>query len=718
MTGEVSAMKDEQWTNNHSSSTGGAGWRWRQRLLVALGSAILGQAMIYHHAAPFVVIFSLLVWQRRRNWYAPFMAGGLIGTFFGVGWMPALVLIGWALLVPVPWHRPGWLYTKWPLLGLGAAAVFGVGQPWTTYSLVIVASITAGSILLFYFLSLELEKLAVGDLDRRTLVLALAALGCFIAGLAGYRIYGVNPGLFIGGMVMLAAASVQGPAGGAVAGATLGITLAVRGGSSLDMVGILVAGGYLAGWFQTRHWRLGSLGLVAGVLVYAVFIQLPQPLQPFWISIAGAAALFQACPDAVVILGRQWIDSLGGSLGPDMLHERMVRIAEVMKEMARAFRVEEDVPTPDTQLVQAIVDSTCKKCSLYRSCWEDEFYRSYRGMVDLCGRAEQGVVTADDLVGDLARRCIRPDEVSQATNLAMNRERERANFALRIKESRALAELQLTGLADLVQEMARDAAVDRPPKRRRWRREALPYRVGVAKRPRRGGVVSGDSELIFDLSETKVVFGISDGMGVGPRAAWESGTAMALMERLLMAGFTQSLAVRAVNTTLLLRSVDDHFATLDLLMVDREAHRMEIVKVAASPTFVKRRGQVFEIQSHSLPVGIIQDVAIDPLVSSVEGGDMVVMVTDGVLGVDQTAGEARLKALLKELPPGDPTTMAETILSFMLGDHRDGRDDALAMVILLGSAQNFKNTDWTADTPVPEWQRVTPVSVGRPVHRG
>lgn len=711
MAGEVSAMKD---TRRPAAPSSRMMRRWREMIGVALGSAILGQAMIYHHAAPFVVIFSLLVWQRRRQWFAPFMVGGLLGTGFGVGWMPAVILLGWALLVPLPWYRSGWLFTKWPLLAVGAAVVFGVGQPWTTYVLTIVAAIAAGSVLLYYLLSRELVRILDGEADRRTLVLALTSLGCLVAGLAGYQVFDINPSLFIGALVMLAAAGVQGAGGGAVAGATLGVTLALRGSSPHDMVGILVAGGFVAGWFESRHWRLASLGLVLGVLIYAVFIQLPHPLAPFWVSVAAAAALFQAAPDAMVAMAQRWADALGPADSRDVLKERMSRIADVMKEMARAFRVDEEQSTPETQLVQSVVEGVCKKCSLYRACWEDEFYRSYRGMTDLCTKAQDHLVDGDDLTGDLRRRCIRPDEVAQAANIAMSREKERASMALRIRESRALAELQLTGLATLVSEMARDMESDKPPGGRRLghsRVDPLPYRVGVAKRPRRGGAISGDSELIVDLSSSRVVFGISDGMGVGPRAAWESGTAMSLMEQLLMAGFSQTLAVRAVNTTLLLRSADDHFATLDMLLLDRQRHQMEIVKVAASPTFVRRRDHVFQIQGKSLPVGIVNEVSIEPLTSAVEAGDVVVMVTDGVLEVDTSGGEERLKRFLMDMPVGDADMMAETLLSFMLGDSRDGRDDALVMVILLGAAQHLRSADRAHENVVREWQRVTPVSL-------
>lgn len=707
MTGDAMTIKRRTWSGKPAATD----FRWKAWIAVGIGSAILGQAMIYRHAAPFVVVFSLIVWQRQRQWYAPFMLGGLVGTTFGVGWLPALVLLVWALLVPFPWHRAGWQFLKWPLLGLGAAAVFGVGHRWNDYFLAIVALVVAGSIILFYFLSRELELLIKGEVERSTLILLLASLGCLIAGLAGYQIFEVNPSLLIGGLVMLAASAIQGPAGGAVAGATLGVTLALRGGATSNLVGTMVAGGFVAGWLANRHWRLGSLGLVVGTLIYAIFIQLPHPLEPFWVSVVASAALFQAIPDAFVDMARQWTAILSGPNSRDMLGERMGRIADVMKEMARAFKVEEEDRASETEFVQSVVDSVCKKCSFYRSCWEDEFYRSYRGLLDLSAKAEDQVVRGDDLSGDLARRCIRPDEVAHATNLAMNRQKERQQFAIRIQESRALAQMQLTGLAQLVQEMAHDVQQDVGPRRRKWRVQVLPYRVGVAKRPRRGGVVSGDSELIAELSATRAVFGISDGMGVGPRAAWESGTAMSLLEQLLRAGFTHRLAVRAVNSTLLLRSSDDHFATLDLCLLDRELHQIEMVKIAASPTFIKRGGSVFVVKSHSLPVGILQDVSVEAVVYPVQEGDVIVMATDGVMDVDQPLGEARMQQFLQKLPWSDAQIMAETILSFMLGEDGDGRDDALVMVVTLGSPS--VSTGPSAETPVHEWRRVTASSSHR-----
>jgi stage II sporulation protein E len=685
---------------------------------VGVAGAILGQAMIYRHAAPFVIVFSLLVWQKRRSWYAPLILGSVVGTLVGVGWLPAALLLLWAFLVPLPWHWPRFTGLRWVLVAIGAGGLYGLDQPWTSYHLVIIASVSAGAVLLYWLLSRELERVIAGDVDRRTLVLAVASLGCLIAGLAGYQIFGVNPSLLFGGLVMLAAATLQGAAGGAVAGATLGVTLSLRGFVPYDWVGILVAGGFVAGWLEAKAWRLASVGLVLGVLVYAIFIHLPTPLEPFWFSMVVAAAIFQAVPGALVELGRDWAETLDGPGPKEQLSQQMMKIANVMREIARAFRVEEETTALETQLVEAVVHGVCKKCSLYPSCWEDEFYRSYRSLMDLSAKAERSTVEASDLGGDLARRCIRPEEVAAEANRAMAREKERARVAYRLKESRALAERQLVGLADLVAAMAHDVNQEPPRRATRWRRPPLPYRVGVAKRPRRGGTISGDSELISEIDRTRVVFGISDGMGVGPRAAWESGTAMSLLEQLLVAGFSESLAVHAVNTTLLLRSADEQFATLDILVLDRESREMEMVKVAALPTFIKRGRQVWTVRGRGLPVGIVPHVTIEPVRLTAEPGDVVVMVTDGVMDPDLAGSEERLKQFLRDMPLGDVSWIAETVLSYMLGDSQDGRDDALVMVILLGLPPSHESPrDEIPESPVREWRRVTPLSVKGPARR-
>ncbi len=691
---------------------------------MALLGWILGQAMIYHRPAPFLWIALLLVWPRWRHLFAPLMAGGIVGTAVGINYWSALLVLGWAFSAPIPFRRSGWEWTRWPLLGIGTASLFSVGHQLNIFDGIIAALVAAGGILLYWAAERQIQVIDTGEGDQGTLITGLAVIGTVIAGLEGWKIGVMAPGLLVGGVLIVVAAILQGPSGGAVAGATLGLTLAFRGTAPGHEIGMLVTGGFLAGLLAVYSWRLASLGLMSGIILYAVLIQMPQELTMFWISLGIASIVIQAIPGSVVELGKLWARLLVQGDTPDTLPSRLRKIAEVMQEMSYAFRIEEEDPPPETNLVEKVVSGVCRKCSLYRTCWEDEFYRSYRsisdlmstGKFDLMSTGKEELLHLDNLRGGLEKRCIRPDAIIQSANIHLQRERERDRFRMRVKESRALAEQQLKGLSDIIRDMGEDfenhqfrEGVKKMPPR-------LDYTVGVAKRPRSGGLITGDSDLIRELPKNRVIFGLSDGMGVGPRAAWESGTAMALLEQLLDAGFSAKLAIRAVNTTLLLRSVEDHFATLDLLLIDRIGRGAELIKVAAAPTFFCRNGRVEIIRSHSLPVGILQDVSVEPVYHTLNPGDILVMLTDGALESQDDKAEDRLARLLKEMQVmslDDSQTMAETILSYMLGHDQDGRDDAAVIVIQILEHNHKKRpmSAWERDVRVREWQRVTPGSL-------
>lgn len=680
------------------------------QFVMAVLGWVLGQAMIYHRPAPFLWIALLLVWPRWRRFFGPMLIGGILGTALGINGWSALVVAALAITVPVPWRRAGWQWMQWPLLIGGTALLFLVGHALNVFDSVITALICAGALLLYWAAGRQIQVIDTGQGDQTTLIMGLAAMGSFIAGLEGWKFGPLAPSLLVGGVLILAAAILNGPGGGAVAGATLGFTLAVRGTGPGDEIGILVTGGFLAGVLATRYWRLASLGLMLGIVLYAVLVNLPKELSILWISLGTASLLIQLLPGSMVDLGRVWAELLVRGDTPDTLPARLNKIAAVMQEMSHAFRIDDEDSSPETNLVEAIVQGVCKKCSLYRACWEDEFYRSYRALLDLTSSSQEELLTLHDLNPELQKRCIRPEAIIQSANIHVNKEKERAHFRMRVKESRALAERQLGGLAELIKDMAHDFDASYARDGVKKLTPALDYAVGLAKRPRRGGLISGDSDLVRELPKHRVIFGLSDGMGVGPRAAWESGTAMALLEQLLQAGFSQKLAVRAVNTTLLLRSVEDHFATLDLFLMDRMGRGGELIKVAAAPTFFCRQGRVEIIRSHSLPVGILQEVPVDPIYHTLEPGDIVVMVTDGTLEIQDAAAEEKLRRLLEEMPVVAPQVMAETILSYMLGHDQDGRDDAAVMVIqVLAHGQKPKTTEVTEpDPPIVEWQRLTP----------
>ncbi|MDF9409228.1 stage II sporulation protein E [Pelotomaculum isophthalicicum JI] len=194
----------------------------------------------------------------------------------------------------------------------------------------------------------------------------------------------------------------------------------------------------------------------------------------------------------------------------------------------------------------------------------------------------------------------------------------------------------------------------------------LNYRLilGVSGMGKGGSLVSGDNYAFFCLKGGRFGLALSDGMGVGPRAALESGTTLSLLRHLLDLGFGQELAIKTVNSILVLRSPGESFATVDLVMVDLYNGQADFIKIGAVPTYLLRDGQVSQIKASSLPVGIIEDFEIVSQARLLEPGDMLVMLTDGMFEACDNGdehGEWIIK-VLEDAAGLPPQEMAELLL--------------------------------------------------------
>lgn len=147
----------------------------------------------------------------------------------------------------------------------------------------------------------------------------------------------------------------------------------------------------------------------------------------------------------------------------------------------------------------------------------------------------------------------------------------------------------------------------------------------------KGNAICGDSYEYFMDSKGFVHLILSDGMGSGGRAAIDSVMTCSLILKLIKAGFGFQAALKLINASLLVKSDDESLATLDVARLDLYAGRVEFLKAGSACSFVKRGNHVLQIDSSSLPIGILQNVEFDTSTLNIESGDVVVMVSDGVL---------------------------------------------------------------------------------------
>ncbi|WP_052292892.1 stage II sporulation protein E [Desulfofarcimen acetoxidans] len=216
---------------------------------------------------------------------------------------------------------------------------------------------------------------------------------------------------------------------------------------------------------------------------------------------------------------------------------------------------------------------------------------------------------------------------------------------------------------------------------------SLLYRleVGMARSGKGGSDICGDSYSVVYLNQGKVALILSDGMGSGVSAELESSMTIRLLERLLKSGLEREPAIRMVNSVMLMRSAEDSFATIDLVIIDLCNGSSEFVKIGAPPGYLVRGKRVAPITSSALPIGIIDDIEITTVAKTLVDGDMLVMVTDGVTDACRTSDHEE-DWLLKVLPETrnlPPQEVAEFIMQLaQTCSEKDNKyDDMIVMAV-------------------------------------
>jgi stage II sporulation protein E len=207
--------------------------------------------------------------------------------------------------------------------------------------------------------------------------------------------------------------------------------------------------------------------------------------------------------------------------------------------------------------------------------------------------------------------------------------------------------------------------------------------TGIAGMAMGGDMMSGDSYSMMELGNGKFAVALSDGMGNGERAREESSAALSILEQLLQSGMDERLAIKSVNSVLLLRSPDEMYATVDVALIDLYSANTTFVKIGSTPSFIKRGTEVIPIYGSNLPVGIVQEIDVDLIAASLQHGDMLVMMTDGIYDAPDHAvnKELWMKRMIHEIDTQSSQEFADCLLERVVRYHHgDIHDDMTVLV--------------------------------------
>lgn len=175
--------------------------------------------------------------------------------------------------------------------------------------------------------------------------------------------------------------------------------------------------------------------------------------------------------------------------------------------------------------------------------------------------------------------------------------------------------------------------------------------------------VSGDNFSVLNLESGEFMMALSDGMGTGKEASDESEMVMSLLEQMIESGFKAETAIKLINSSLVLKSDRQTFSTIDMSIINLFTGMCEFIKIGAAAAFIKRDNWVETITSTTLPIGMFGNVDYDTVTKKLYEGDVVILVTDGVLdNINEENKEAAIERIIMEIKSKNPQEIANRIL--------------------------------------------------------
>lgn len=188
---------------------------------------------------------------------------------------------------------------------------------------------------------------------------------------------------------------------------------------------------------------------------------------------------------------------------------------------------------------------------------------------------------------------------------------------------------------------------------------------------------NGDNTAVFTNRDGYAYAIISDGMGSGKEAAITSKICSVFAERMLGAGNSVAITMEMLNGFIRNKG-GECSATVDLAEIDLISGSVSFIKSGAAPSFVLRGGNIYKLQSKTLPIGIMPELDAEKIKFELEAEDVIVMLSDGITATLEDG--IWLANLLTYEWEEDLKIMADKILE--AAEHNTKRGDDMTVVLV------------------------------------
>lgn len=195
--------------------------------------------------------------------------------------------------------------------------------------------------------------------------------------------------------------------------------------------------------------------------------------------------------------------------------------------------------------------------------------------------------------------------------------------------------------------------------------------------------ICGDNYLIKEMKNGRFISAISDGMGKGYRAFYESDTTLKLIDDIISLNINSDTALEILNTYYTLQEYLEEYATLDFLEINRYKKYATFYKMGATSSYIfKKNGHIDKIINKNLPFGI--DEEVDMNLYNLDSGDLILMSSDGIFeNIENTSDFESFINSIKNYPP---QRIVYEILNYTLSHKIKAKDDMSIIALKIQSA--------------------------------
>lgn len=195
--------------------------------------------------------------------------------------------------------------------------------------------------------------------------------------------------------------------------------------------------------------------------------------------------------------------------------------------------------------------------------------------------------------------------------------------------------------------------------------------------------ICGDNYLVKEMKNGRFISAISDGMGKGYRAFYESDMTLKLIEDIIKLNISCDTALEILNTFYSVQDYLEQYATLDFLEINRYDKIANFYKMGATTSYIfKKNGSIDKIINKNLPFGI--DDEVDMYSYKLENGDLILMSSDGIF--ENVVNVTDFENFINNIKNYPPQRIVYEILNYTISHKIKAKDDMSIIALKIQNA--------------------------------